>query len=68
MLVQKGLLDGPRAASALSGRPAKSAGFVAEVFDCLVVESWARMWSGLATTGTPVPPGGQRHELVTNSW
>ena len=45
MLVQNGLLDRRCVETALSGRPTKSAGSVAEIFDYLMVESWARIWS-----------------------
>lgn len=44
VLLKQGLLDKSRLEDVLSGRPTKSSGFVTEVFDHLVTESWLRSW------------------------
>jgi len=45
MLIRNRLLDRHCVEAALSGSPARSGGFVGEVFDYLMVESWVRTWS-----------------------
>lgn len=45
ILVKERLLDKGRLEAALSAVPARSAGFVGEIFDHLLVETWLKSWN-----------------------